>query len=260
MSSQLSFANAVEHMASALAYARAEKGTALRSLQPFDRTQPMTRRYVDAIQGKQDADRAAMFSDVTPQALGEPVCYSLMSDVSEDSGEWFGYCCLALRALSFAQMRGHALPFASSAHCRITIAEVTRKGTFVGAERFCSWHPRERTWLTWGPHKPVRDEFSAHAQLVVGAQFTARYEWHVYLGLPKAPRLSIPCSASEARELFKARDLPPGAERRAALRHWVSEHFRNKGDEQPIAVRRHLRGATEFTWENLECSIVPARA
>lgn len=253
----MSFADAVEHMASALAHAQRERNEPTIPLAHFDGAQPFSQNYVHAIEGRQDPERGMILTDVTPYDLGAPLRYATLADVTGDGGEWLGYVASSATQLQLYDLRGVRMPFVSPAHCRISVAELTRKGTYLGSSRFCSWHPRERRWLTWGNHPPMADAFAQRMRILIGAQFTARYEWHALIGFPKAPRVSIPCSAIEARELFAARDLPPGAKRRAALRHWVGQHYRRTGPEldQRTNVREHLRGATEFVWESLECSL-----
>ena len=63
-----------------------------------------------------------------------------------------------------------------------------------------------------------------------------------------------------AREVFALRDIPNGAKRRAALRHWVRGHYRQSrvDPEARSYVNKHLRGVARFSWNGLECTIRPA--
>lgn len=63
-----------------------------------------------------------------------------------------------------------------------------------------------------------------------------------------------------AREAFKLRDIPNGKTRRAALRHWVKQHWRQSRVDPSAAsfVSAHLRGAETFHWNGLNCKITPA--
>jgi hypothetical protein len=254
----VSFAHVVEHMASALAFAQRERNEPTVPLDHFDCAQPLAHSYIETVKGRQDLEVQGMFRDVTPRDLGAPVRYAMLADLSDDNDDtWRGYACWAARQLTFAELRGSALPFVSAAHCRASMVGIDRRGTYAGSWRYCSWHPRERRWLTWGQGlPPLHDAFAQRMHLLAGGQFSARYLWHVDVGFLGAPRVSIPCQAHEARALFAARDVPEGRERRAALRHWVSEHYRHQ--PAPVYVRRHLRGALDFTWEHMECRVRPS--
>lgn len=88
---------------------------------------------------------------------------------------------------------------------------------------------------------------------------TRRYAWSVCLGFD-GPSIRFLTDPVGVREAFRLRDVPPGKERRAALRHWVSAHNRKtrKDDAALAEVRKHLRGATSFTWNGLRCRIEPS--
>lgn len=87
-----------------------------------------------------------------------------------------------------------------------------------------------------------------------------RYDWSVLLGYAGTPRVRLLTDPVGLREVFKLRDIPPGATRRAALKHWVRSHWRKKRKDEDATtwVKRHLRGAESFTWEGLRCGIEPA--
>lgn len=99
------------------------------------------------------------------------------------------------------------------------------------------------------------------AEIAIGVALTTRYEWTVWLGHGTGPRLRFFSDPRGAREVFRLRDLPPGRERRTALRNWVEGHARRRrGDEDEEArswVRRHLRGAEDFVWNGLRCRVEP---
>lgn len=253
-----SFSRACEHMAAALAFARpARTGWCrLRTLGPFDAAAPYTSAFIGTTRDVLDAERGMILGDVTPDDLAQPVQYAALSTLTDAPG----YCAIAARRATWHELRGLRVPFVSRHHCVVSLAEIYAKGTYEAASRMCSWHARERRWLTWDATTPPHADgiFDRRMWLLTGGQFTARYEWHVLLGFPDAPRIAIPCSAEEARVLFASRDLPDGAERRAALRHWVEAHYRSRHDGEPIYVRAHLRGATEFTFDDLVCTLVPS--
>jgi hypothetical protein len=85
------------------------------------------------------------------------------------------------------------------------------------------------------------------------------YNWRVELGLQGVEStIALQTDAIGAREAFRLRDVPKGSGRRAALRHWVREHWRQRRESDPSLVRSHLRGAERFTWAGLDCRIVPS--
>ncbi|MBW4089931.1 MAG: hypothetical protein HIU82_02310 [Proteobacteria bacterium] len=95
-------------------------------------------------------------------------------------------------------------------------------------------------------------------RLAVTGALTHRYEFSVWIGHHSGPRLRFLTDPEGVREIFRLRDMLPGASRRAALRHWVRSHFRQKRDTDAQAwIKRHLRGTTDFTWNGLRCRIQP---
>jgi hypothetical protein len=104
------------------------------------------------------------------------------------------------------------------------------------------------------------DDLSSRTQLAVALQIAQRHVWRVYLAYEGKPGLEFPTDPHGAREVFRLRDIPDGRARRAALRHWVQEHWRANRTEpsEEILVRQHLSGATDFNWHGLECRISPS--
>lgn len=94
----------------------------------------------------------------------------------------------------------------------------------------------------------------------IDRQLVQRYQWEVSLGLEGGASFAFQTDPVGAREVFRLRDLPNGANRRAALLHWVAEHWRKrrKDPTEEAKVRAHLRGATAFVWNGLTCRVRPA--
>lgn len=91
---------------------------------------------------------------------------------------------------------------------------------------------------------------------IMPAILTARYEWHVALGaIPGGPRVLLPTNPGGCLKLFKNRDVPAGGTRRAKLKHWVEEYWREAGDHTIAYVCNHLRGHTQFTWSGFDCEL-----
>lgn len=95
-----------------------------------------------------------------------------------------------------------------------------------------------------------------------GFMLRREYLWSVLLGEIGVPRARFVTDAIGVREAFRLRDIPPGRSRRAALRHWVSEHWRRtnrSSDADRSWVRAHLRGHQRFVWNGFDCAIEPSR-
>ena len=99
-------------------------------------------------------------------------------------------------------------------------------------------------------------------KLGVGLHWNRQFQWRVLLSLhPDSPRISMTTDPVGMKEIFRLRDVPPGKKRRAALRTWISEHWRRKArqdKEASVFVKQHLRGAQIFDWNGLRCTLIPA--
>jgi hypothetical protein len=96
-----------------------------------------------------------------------------------------------------------------------------------------------------------------------GFMLRREYLWSVLLGEPGIPRARFVTDVIGVRETFRLRETPSGKPRRAALRHWVREHWRKNrslGGDDKAWVRAHLRGQLNFFWNGLSCQIVPSQA
>lgn len=110
--------------------------------------------------------------------------------------------------------------------------------------------------------KAMRAVYTDRIRMAALCRLHEEVEWSVLLGEPGLPRARFLTDPVGVREAFRLRDVPPGKARRAALRHWVSEHWRKKGRDSEADrawVREHLRGAEDFTWNGLRCRIEPSR-
>lgn len=93
-------------------------------------------------------------------------------------------------------------------------------------------------------------------------QFYRRYNWRVVLGHPGCASVSLVTTPKGAAEMFKLRDVPEGKTRRAALRNWITDHWRASRlseVDQDIYIRKHLRGATDFSWKGLNVKLMPSQ-
>lgn len=140
-------------------------------------------------------------------------------------------------------------------------AQIARADTaqvIMGSTGNGSWH-----CLTPGT-VPDADKDAIHSRIIqvaIGVEFSRRYQWTVELSLGHLSSLLVPTDPEGIREVFKFRDIPSGRERRLALRHWVQEHYRQSRTVEgaETKVREHMRGATEFDWQDLHCRIRPSQ-
>ncbi len=82
--------------------------------------------------------------------------------------------------------------------------------------------------------------------------------WAVEIRHPGCPAVWLPSDPTGIREFLKDRDRPAGASRRAALKHWVREHWRRSRRDPDVEheVRQHLRGAETGLWHGLEFRVL----
>ncbi len=139
-------------------------------------------------------------------------------------------------------------------------------GEYWGAAAYLGWQGR-----CWRILPRFRDDHHAtrvpevisdRVRIAQSVAFTKRWWWLATLRLDDGPALSLPTDPVGVQELFRLRDLPAGGTRRAALLHWVAEHWRKRRNDPHTEgrVRAHLRGATDFTWNGLSVKIAPSKA
>lgn len=99
------------------------------------------------------------------------------------------------------------------------------------------------------------------ALMAAGMSLRRHYNWSVLLGEGKGPRARFITDVQGIKEVFRLRDLPAGRQRRAALLHWVREHWRKRRDRTAndrVLVQKHLSGTWSFVWNDLRCQIEPS--
>lgn len=97
----------------------------------------------------------------------------------------------------------------------------------------------------------TRGQLNRSISITCSLSLTERYSWHAALGTPNGPRLLLPASPDACLDLFKNRKKAEAERRRAALRHWVHQHYRQNSATGLAYVRNHLRGATNFEWYDM---------
>jgi hypothetical protein len=114
-------------------------------------------------------------------------------------------------------------------------------------------------WYDMSYRREASTEHARRIREALAIQFAREVEWRVQIGYEGCPRISFSTDATGAQEVIALRDVPEGRSRRAALIHWVTEHWRKKRAGGEVKVREHLRGTTKFAWNGLNCVILPAR-
>lgn len=188
--------------------------------------------------------------------------------ICENAGNDLGLAMARVYTITPRQARGCAsrfspfmirMDYAQMMHGQLMRAAMLRAwlgGKWVQAER-------RTIWETEIPKKP--DETDATGRLfpcvATALALRQRYEWAVSLGLEASPSIRFATDPTGIKEIFKIRDLPEGKDRREALMTWVSDHWRQDRDDpdMEIYVRKHLRGATMFTWRGMNCELLPSK-
>lgn len=134
-------------------------------------------------------------------------------------------------------------------------------GTHIGCSTYAGW--TGSAWKPCGVGNNLWNDSDAvqRATVATALQYGQRYDWRVHLGLNDGPAIAFITDPIGVCEAFRLRDIPDGAARRAALLHWVSEHWRKKrsGSENDLVkVKQHLRGKRDFSWNGLVCRIRPS--
>lgn len=178
-----------------------------------------------------------------------------------------GFHMLRIREVSARACRGVArLAFPHMVEANFVVTEKNGRqwGSLVHyfGQQDQRWHYAGTAGVGYRPNEP----FYARAPIpqikfAYRIAFARRYDWRVSLGHVDGPTISFVTDPVGAREVFRLRDMPNGKHRRAALKHWVTEHWRKRRDDpgESIKVRKHIRGAERFTWNGLACRIAPSQ-
>ena len=251
-----------------------EMKTSSRSVRPiafggrfFDGAEPFVR--TDLMHGGQDTIQGAEPSEVTwPVDLKIITRFDTRDDdddIDEGNTTAAGWHFQRWRSLTAQQARGRlkiALPYP----IEWTIAVPRLKS----AQQFICGHPKPELWVPIEMAGTVRqsrlggneapDIFSARMRVGLGIWKLRPQQWRVYFSIDGRAGIELPSDPLGVRAAFRLRDIPEGKSRRAALRHWVTEHWRQNRDDpsEEIKVREHLRGATTFVWSGLRCKITPS--
>lgn len=103
------------------------------------------------------------------------------------------------------------------------------------------------------------DDIGIRCALGQSVGLTYRYEWGAQFSIGKTAKVIVPTTPRGILELFNDRNKPVDRDRRAALRHWVSQHARRRSAGDFTHVRAHLRGQTKFQWRGFDVTIRPSQ-
>lgn len=109
---------------------------------------------------------------------------------------------------------------------------------------------------------PPNDNRTLMQQKVfMGFAFMEPAFWVARVSLGSAPPLALITDPVGVKELWKFRDIPSGAKRRAALLHWVADHWRMDRNDPDVElyVRKALRGARSFSHGDLSVDVQESR-
>jgi len=234
----------------------------------FRAVEPIVESVLDRFKESNSGQGWLLLDDTelrSPQAISEPLDISLLSGVysgnkdSKPAPSEFGI--RRIRTVSPREVRGRARPY------RITY-EITYGVTTHGLFATCPpiYYGRERSgelvysgqeshYMAPGTGHQLGSDIRAIG-LAMSLQIRRPYQWRVVLGREDWPSVSFSTDPDGAKEVFRLRDAPPGRTRRAALRNWVTEHWRQTRTAS-TKVQTHLRGVTKFTWNGLNCEIIP---
>lgn len=76
----------------------------------------------------------------------------------------------------------------------------------------------------------------------------------------EAKEIKFPVPISDYKEVFLDRNGPfLGSGKKRAIIHWVSSHLRKIKDDDPVLVRKHIRGVQSFLIDGISVVISPSK-
>lgn len=236
----------------------------------FQRVHPLLNPISAA---SRDVHEERVFGDVKPSDLdGETWDISTITKFEDDS-EGANYTLRRYRRASVKELRGHGRLYSSMVNESAIACIRPEDGGYVSGRFYTflvngRWVLEERPSVGDALSDPewvnpqssplgVRPASHFDPSMALGLQFNEQYEWHVDIQRGDSIELSFETDPYGAQEIFRLRDIPDGKKRRAALRNWVTQHWRKTRDAE-VSVRQHLRGAEEFIWNDLRCVVRPS--
>ncbi len=237
---------------------------------------------------KMGDDEPFAFIDTTPRDLNYNIDFSVANPwcMADDEGYYPEYendpvklHLLSLKRVNRKALRGIANVPASTVG-EYSIAWIGVSGKYMTASTLVAWSSKKKVWMEIRPRDSsesifgnqnrdifqvsVNEESAQSLAVLMGVKFGLDYHWTVSLGIEDHPMLRFITDVEGSKAVFRLRDIPTGKKRRAALKNWVSDHWRKDYrkpapiEEKTIEVRKHLRGAEEFHWNGLHCIVRPS--
>lgn len=206
--------------------------------------------------------------EVRPQMLGsfdvrllkwldDEQCWYFLRLTSTDPRQWRGWPVRIAPQMVKAQMAWLAeSPVGADSQGLLVHQEITVAEFPVGR-----WQDTD-AWICLDRRIPnTPPELSRNFLCGMFYAFLQHYSWRVQFRHPGSPLgVSLPVTQSDLAALFATREIPMGRDRRVALQHWVTGHWRRQttAHDYETMVREHLRGAQQFDWHGFECHIMPS--
>lgn len=177
--------------------------------------------------------------------------------VSKEYYEDSEFCMSHIRSIASREARGVADRF-SRYMVRFDHAREDY-GKLLTGSMFFSWIGNK--WVISETRHDAVVENSIEPRIATAVALRQRYEWAVALGFDGSPSIRFATDPTGIKDLWRVRDIPEGRDRRPALEAWVLDHWRQDryDPEMEIYVRKHLRGATLFTWRDMVGEILPSQ-
>jgi hypothetical protein len=166
------------------------------------------------------------------------------------------------RAVTADQVRGQVTRFHRHI-VEVLIANIDHEGS-AWTDRMLLGSNDGLTWRGISQGRASQPDLDAYWSDQIccmhGIAWLRPFFWSVRIGYENGPSIHLPTDPVGAQEVFRLRGIPEGKARRAALRTWITDHWRRSRTDEPSEryVRQHLRGATEFHWNGLRCEIRPS--
>jgi hypothetical protein len=208
---------------------------------------------------KKGFDDYGIFLDAKPTDIGSPLDVSIVGENDDDPG---GFSVQRYRQIKPSEVRGRLrrIPRYLIETTLMIVSGEGEAGVFSTLQG--SGGPHGWQGLAGcEQHNSYLDEVWAEKiQISYGLAFTRQFFWNVQLGWEGNAMIRIPTDPMGAREVFKLRDIPEGRVRRAAIRDWITDHWRQRRQDPSteVYVRKHLRGAQQFSWGGLNCYVTPS--
>lgn len=110
------------------------------------------------------------------------------------------------------------------------------------------------------PNHTFATQFEDCLRMLMCGDHYYEYVWHAQIAHENIG-IKVPIHPNTARFFFKNRAPKAGNDRRSAIRNFVKEHNRYiRSQPDPVIIKKHLRGNTQFEWFGLNVTILPAEA